>query len=104
MPLNLLVPALRRVNASTSSETHPLHGPLDDILLTVSSMTAKYRKELLRILMNGEGAGEMEETMMWFAVTHEKADSPEPWMDVPWRDQWLERLERRECVSETQCL
>ncbi|TEB25786.1 hypothetical protein FA13DRAFT_1636967 [Coprinellus micaceus] len=96
MPLNLLVPSMRRINAPSSSAAHPLHAPLDDILQTVSSMNTKYRKELLRILVNGGGAGEVEETMMWFAVSHENAETEEPWLDAAWRDQWLERLQRRE--------
>jgi hypothetical protein len=61
-------------------------------------MNTKYRKELLRILVNGGGAGEVEETMMWFAVSHENAETEEPWLDAAWRDQWLERLQRREYV------
>ncbi|KAF6759540.1 hypothetical protein DFP72DRAFT_136106 [Ephemerocybe angulata] len=96
MPLHLLVPTLRRIKASSSSDTHPLHTLLDEIIFTVPTVTKKYRTELLRILMNGGGAGEMEEGMMWFALTHERADNTEPWLDVPWRDRWLERLERRE--------
>jgi hypothetical protein len=71
---------------------------LDDILQTVPSMNTKYRKELLRILVNGGGAGEVEESMMWFAVSHEIAETEEPWLDGAWRDQWLERLQRREYV------
>ncbi|RXW11993.1 hypothetical protein EST38_g13862 [Candolleomyces aberdarensis] len=96
MPLHFLVPSLRRIKLSSSSEVHPLHGLLDDILLTVLTVTNKYRKELLQILLNGGGAGEMEEGMMWFALSHEQADEQEPWLNVQWRDQWLDRLERRE--------
>ncbi|KAJ2933537.1 hypothetical protein H1R20_g3549, partial [Candolleomyces eurysporus] len=96
MPLHLLAPSLRRIKLSSSSEVHPLHGLLDDILLTVLTVTNKYRKELLQILLNGGGAGEMEEGMMWFALSHEQADEQEPWLNVQWRDQWLDRLERRE--------
>lgn len=76
-----------------------MHGLLDDILLTVSTVSNKYRKELLQILLNGGGAGEMEEGMMWYALSHEQADEHEPWLNVQWRDQWLDRLERREYVS-----
>jgi hypothetical protein len=92
MPLHLLVPSLQRVSPpasstsdsglpSTSSSSaslpnvpgpHPLHAPLDEILLTSSSVTTKYQKELPQILIQGGGAGEMEETMMWYAVSHEK--------------------------------
>lgn len=65
--------------------------------------------ELLQILQDGGGAGEIEESMMWYALQHEKVDDREasdlvengilePWMDATWRQNWLERLEKRECV------
>ncbi|KAF8961960.1 hypothetical protein BDZ97DRAFT_1826798 [Flammula alnicola] len=53
---------------------------------------------LPQILADGGGAGEMEETMMWYALAHEKADesisatlaSAEnaggPWVDEKWRE------------------
>ncbi|KAH6912184.1 hypothetical protein BKA70DRAFT_1266916 [Coprinopsis sp. MPI-PUGE-AT-0042] len=91
MPLHLLVPSIQRASppASSTSDSeppstsssacppsapgpHPLHAPLDEILLTSSSVTTKYQKELPQILIQGGGAGEMEETMMWYAVSHEK--------------------------------
>jgi len=65
--------------------------------------------ELPQILQDGGGAGEIEEGMMWYALQHEKADGREasdqvengtlePWMDATWKQNWLERLEKRECV------
>jgi hypothetical protein len=48
----------------------------------------------------------MEETMMWYAVTHKKAgddlvlegDEDGPWVNTMWKDAYLERMERREYV------
>ncbi|KAF8153284.1 hypothetical protein B0H34DRAFT_99246 [Crassisporium funariophilum] len=108
MPLHLLAPSLQRVNApSTSSDAsvHPLHAFLDPLLLETRTCTNKYHVELPQILSDGGGAGEMEETMMWYALTHEKADDEDwkpastadgPWADEKWRQRYLERMERRE--------
>ena len=104
MPLHLLVPSIRRLSAYTSDsgipsapsssapsqllEPHPLHACLDDILQTSSSVTAKYQKELPQILIQGGGSGEMEETMMWYAVMNEKGFlEPEGESSQP-RSQW----------------
>ena len=120
MPLNRFVPSLRRVDApSTSSSTvsNAMHALLEPLLLTTRSVTNKYHSELDQILINGGGEGEMEEAMMWYAVEHEKPldvdkipACPSPhkhghngedglWTDEKWRAQYLERMERRECVS-----
>ncbi|KAF9476122.1 hypothetical protein BDN70DRAFT_772893, partial [Pholiota conissans] len=108
MPLHLLIPSLRRVNVPSQSDLnasiHPMHALLEPLLQTTRSATNKYHVELPQILINGGGAGEMEETMMWYSVSHEKlADSeslPEyvegPWVDEKWREGYLERMERRE--------
>ncbi|KAJ7114114.1 hypothetical protein C8R44DRAFT_231200 [Mycena epipterygia] len=100
MPLRLLVPSLLRVHASTPDATqpHPLHALLERLLLTPRAVTNKYHVELPYILANGGGEGEEEETMMWFAVTHEKSenDEEEPWLNDSWRSKWMERMERRE--------
>ena len=110
MPLHLLVPSLQRVNTSSLSNgsTHLMHALLAPLLLTTRSSANKYHTELPQILTDGGGAGEMEETMMWYALTHEKADEetqnslPEsadgPWVDPKWRKKYLERMERREYV------
>ncbi|KAF7289066.1 hypothetical protein HMN09_01354800 [Mycena chlorophos] len=97
MPLDLLVPSLQRVHGDAS--THPLHEKLERLLLTTRAVNNKYQVELPNILANNGGDGEEEETMMWFAVTHEKTDTEdteEPWLDEEWRTKWLERIERRE--------
>ncbi|KAE9409198.1 hypothetical protein BT96DRAFT_1012792 [Gymnopus androsaceus JB14] len=77
MPLNLLVPSLKRVQvASTSTDSssnpHPLHALLDPLLLTARTAANKFQVELPQILDNGGGAGEIEETMMWFVLNFEK--------------------------------
>jgi hypothetical protein len=116
MPLTYLVPSLRRVeapSASSSSVSHPIHALLEPLLLTTRSVTNKYHSELLQIMANEGGAGEMEEAMMWYSVEHEKPDDfdgPSPqkhsqdgeegqWTEVKWRERYLERMERREYVS-----
>ncbi|KAF8817112.1 hypothetical protein BYT27DRAFT_7075504 [Phlegmacium glaucopus] len=108
MPLRLLVPSLQRVNAPSISDAsiHPMHAFLAPLLLTTRSSANKYHIELPQILSDGGGAGEMEETMMWYALTHEKADDetqsclPEsadgPWVFPKWRQKYFERMERRE--------
>ncbi|KAG6877131.1 hypothetical protein C0993_010083 [Termitomyces sp. T159_Od127] len=105
MPLNLLVPSLLRVTAG-HAEPHPLHSHLKPLLQTARTASLKYRVELPQILSNGGGAGEIEETMMWYALSYEKADDDlwtrttdlreGPWEDEKWRTRWLERMERRE--------
>ncbi|KAF8211103.1 hypothetical protein K438DRAFT_1710548 [Mycena galopus ATCC 62051] len=102
MPLGLLVPSLLRVHApSTNADAtspHPLHALLERLLLTTRSVTNKYHVELPYILANGGGQGEEEESIMWFAVTHEKSENEEedPWLNDSWRSKWMERMERRE--------
>ncbi|KAG6886410.1 hypothetical protein C0992_004092 [Termitomyces sp. T32_za158] len=105
MPLNLLVPSLLRVTAERS-DLHPLHSYLKPLLQTARAASQKYRVELPQILSNGGGAGEIEETMMWYALSYERADDDlwtrttdireGPWEDEKWRTRWLERMERRE--------
>ncbi|KAH7881133.1 uncharacterized protein C8R40DRAFT_19096 [Lentinula edodes] len=124
MPLDLLVTSLRRVQvASTSTDSlstpHPLHALLDPLLLTARTAANKYQTELPQILDNNGGAGEIEETMMWYALNFERAhgegqherertrtntgsscstqsaESP-IWMDEKWRAKWIRRMERRE--------
>ncbi|KAJ3564878.1 hypothetical protein NP233_g8001 [Leucocoprinus birnbaumii] len=72
---------------------------------TTRAITNKYQVELVQILQDGGGAGEVEETMMWYALHHEKpanqdplqdAGSQELWLDTKWRQEWQERLEKRE--------
>jgi hypothetical protein len=118
MPLHLLVPSLLRVTDASSSASsdstatpHPLHALLEPLLLTARSTANKYHVELPQILADGGGAGEIEETMMWYVLNYEIADTDEvrtrpngvghaegPWVDDKWRNRWLERMERRELV------
>ncbi|KAG6918752.1 hypothetical protein DXG01_011943 [Tephrocybe rancida] len=105
MPLKLLVPSLLRVS-SDPSEHHALHAYLKPLLQTARTASRKYHIELPQILSDGGGAGEIEETMMWYALSYEKADDDlwnrtsaireGPWEDEKWRTRWLERMERRE--------
>jgi hypothetical protein len=87
--------------AVTTTAPHPLHALLERLLLTTRAVTNKYHVELPYILANGGGEGEEEESVMWFAVTHEKSENAEeePWLNESWRSKWMERMERRESVS-----
>ncbi|KAH0831199.1 hypothetical protein J3R83DRAFT_13778 [Lanmaoa asiatica] len=109
MPINLLVPSLYRVqDASPQSpdSPHPLHALLDPLLLSVRSVVAKYHTELPRILAQDGGGGEMEESMMWYALGYEMGEVGEGsttinnedaiMLEEKSRNMWLERLERRE--------
>ncbi|KAJ6594240.1 hypothetical protein B0H19DRAFT_54933 [Mycena capillaripes] len=99
MPLALLAPSMLRVHAQSDATTpHPLHGLLDRLLLTTRAVTNKYHVELPYILANGGGEGEEEESIMWFAVTHEKNENEEeePWLNEEWRSKWMARMEHRE--------
>lgn len=111
MPLTLLIPSLLRVKIASSSQptTHPLHVLISSLLLTSRSSANKYHTDLPQLLSDGGGDGEIEETMMWYALSYEKADESEGqsrpgsiehaeelWMNEKWRNKWLERMERRE--------
>ncbi|KAJ3857246.1 hypothetical protein EV368DRAFT_30704 [Lentinula lateritia] len=124
MPLDLLVTSLQRVQvASTSTDSlstpHPLHALLDPLLLTARTAANKYQTELPQILDNNGGAGEIEESMMWYALNFERAHSEGQherertrtntgsscstqsaespiWVDEMWRAKWIRKMERRE--------
>jgi hypothetical protein len=109
MPLKLLIPSLLRVNydPSSSGDPHSLHAFLKPLLQTARSASNKYHIELPQILIHGGGAGEIEETTMWYALNYEQADEElwartsagqGPWIDEKWRTAWIERMERRESV------
>jgi hypothetical protein len=71
------------------------------LLRTSRATQDKYHKELLQILQDNGGAGEIEETMMWYAWSHEKVDGEEgkgedEVDDEAWRKKWLDQLEKRE--------
>ena len=112
MPISLLVPSLHRVqDASPRSPNspHPLHALLDPVLLSVRAVAAKYHTELPQILVQGGGGGELEESVMWYALGYEMGNPEEGstsantedaiMLEEKSRNMWLERLERRECVS-----
>ncbi|KAL0070096.1 hypothetical protein AAF712_002583 [Marasmius tenuissimus] len=113
MSLNRLAPAMRRVNVASGSsqseelQVHPLHELLDPLLHTPRTAANKYHQELPQILSDGGGAGEVEESMMWHALSYEKGDeefeamrnmNPDMsvWEDERWRTNWLQRMEKRE--------
>lgn len=108
-PLSLLIPALLRVNvASSSTGPHPLHALIEHVLLSGRSASDKYRVELPQVIADGGGAGEIEETMMWYALSYEKNEvetqarpgtneyTEAILSDEKWRANWFERMERRE--------
>ncbi|KAI9460648.1 hypothetical protein HD554DRAFT_2132718 [Boletus coccyginus] len=109
MPINLLVPSLHRVqDASPQSpdSPHPLHALLDPLLLSVRSVVAKYHTDLPEILVQDGGGGGLEECMMWYALGYEMSEvggdttstnnEDAIMLEEKLRNDWLERLERRE--------
>ncbi|KAF8624202.1 hypothetical protein AX17_007191 [Amanita inopinata Kibby_2008] len=110
MSLSLLVPAIINVASSLSPSSssfasnvpHPLHALLEPLLMPPRAATTKYYVDLPQILAEGGGAGEIEESMMWFALSFEKDGSNgedgdrELWRNEIWRKGWLEKMERRE--------
>jgi len=109
MPLHLLVPSLQRIPSNKEALLHPAHSLLESLLLTPATTMKKYHTDLPHLLESEEGVGEIEEEMMWFAVSHEKKVSAkigsqaqeaetDVWKDESWRSQYLERMERREYV------
>ena len=105
-PLCSFVSALRRLPVS-SEGSEALHTALKPLLLSVEATEEKYRQELPLILQNGGGAGEIEESMMWFSWSREKRqpdensdgndDSGNADEEV-WKKAWMKRMERRELV------
>ena len=112
MPINLLVPSLHRVQDASPQppdSPHPLHAFLHPLLLSVRSVGAKYHTDLPQILAQDGGEGELEESMMWYALGYEMGEVGGPstgvnnedaiMLEEASRNKWLERLERREWVS-----
>jgi len=109
-PLSLFVPSLFRIRPlpdSTEDQPHPLHAFIEPLLLSLRAAANKYHNELPEILADGGGAGEAEESMMWYALGYEKTNaSPEEseslnkedsvMLEDRWRSAWLERMEQRE--------
>ncbi len=75
-----------------------MHHLLDTILLRSREASDKYRTELVQILADGGGAGELEESMMWYAWNYEKlpSDAPTEEQEEKWKRSWLDRLEQKE--------
>jgi hypothetical protein len=81
---------------------------LEPLLMGSRAVTNKFHVELPQILSDGGGVGEIEETMMWFSLKHEKVANQdamipsgavateEPWLNETWKTEWLDRLEKRE--------
>ncbi|KZS88042.1 hypothetical protein SISNIDRAFT_490557 [Sistotremastrum niveocremeum HHB9708] len=93
MSLNALVQSLRLIpNSSLQSMILPL-------LKTSRQTQDKFHRDLSSILENGEGGGDIEESMMWFVWGHEKyaeAEGESADHELKWRKAWLEKLEKRE--------
>ncbi|EIN09395.1 hypothetical protein PUNSTDRAFT_133189 [Punctularia strigosozonata HHB-11173 SS5] len=105
MPLRSIIPSLLRVVPEIPStsyhQPHPLHELLEPLLMSTRDAALKYQQELPQILAEGGGAGEVEETMMWYVFAYEKmgdsSKTREPGVTDPAScKDWLERLERRE--------
>ncbi|KAG2337259.1 hypothetical protein BDR05DRAFT_1005205 [Suillus weaverae] len=107
MPLSVFIPSLLRVRATpdlAEDQPHPLHTFIEPLLLSVRAAANKYHNELPQILADGGGAGEAEESMMWYALGYEKVDASSEYLnrednamlEDKWRSGWLERMEQRE--------
>ncbi|KAG1843813.1 hypothetical protein DFJ58DRAFT_803976 [Suillus subalutaceus] len=88
-------------------QPHPLHAFIEPLLLSLRAAANKYHNELPQILTDGGGAGEAEESMMWYALGYEKVDASaersehlnrddNAMLEDKWRSGWLERMEQRE--------
>ncbi|KAG9223866.1 hypothetical protein CCMSSC00406_0007728 [Pleurotus cornucopiae] len=105
VPLEFLIPAIQRVQVASTSTQHPLHALLEPLLLTPRSVRNKYHIDLSQILADSGGAGEIEETMMWYVLNYEKFDhttesDDEARASDTWRKSWLTRMERREVLTQ----
>lgn len=112
MSLRYFVPSLLRINSSPSSSPgstsctpgHPLHELLRPLLLTPRIAAQKYHSHISQTVDDDGGAGDIEEHMMWFAYKNEKVEEDDQInasdgdfdAEYKWKQQWLERMERRE--------
>ena len=109
VPINLLVPSLKRVQDASlrpPDSPHPLHALLDPLLLSVRSVAEKYHTDLPQTLAQDGGGDNPEESMMWYALGYEMNeigegrttvnDEDAVILEEKSRNMWLERLERRE--------
>ncbi|KAG0699748.1 hypothetical protein DFH29DRAFT_1001767 [Suillus ampliporus] len=92
----------------------PQSSPLDPANLPSLPMAStpanKYHSELPHILADGGGAGEAEESMMWYALGYEKTDvsadhsehlnrEDTVLLEDKWRSGWLKHMEQRDGPS-----
>lgn len=110
MPLSIFIPSLLRIRRTpdlAEDQPHPLHAFIEPLLLSLRAAANKYHVELPQILADGCGAGEAEESMMWYALGYEKVDpnaersehinrEDSVMLEDKWRSGWLERMEQRE--------
>ncbi|OCH95594.1 hypothetical protein OBBRIDRAFT_745341 [Obba rivulosa] len=111
MPLSCLVPSLLRVTVEPQSSSqstrspHPLQTLLLPLLLTPRTCSQKYQTHIARVLADDGGAGDVEESVMWYALKFEKTEDShqrdatqdqEGSIEENWRHSWLARMERRE--------
>ncbi|KAF9059990.1 hypothetical protein BDP27DRAFT_1430620 [Rhodocollybia butyracea] len=113
------------------TDCFPVHNALEFdkshlLSLTARASANKYHVELPEILDNDGGAGEIEETMMWFASSQVKSNVEDQaerertrsnssengahrshlietpiWMNNDWRLRWIRRMGRRDIGSNT---
>ena len=96
MSLNLFIPSIQRVKyalSSSATASHPLHAILSPLLQTTRTTADKYRTDLPKILFDGAGTGDIEESMILYAFHHQIGSEDS---DEQWREKWLERMEHRE--------
>ncbi|KAG2035785.1 hypothetical protein BDR03DRAFT_961536 [Suillus americanus] len=110
MPLSVFIPSLLLIQGPSDlaeDQPHPLHAFIEPLLLSLRAAANKYHNELPQILADGGGAGEAEESIMWYALGYEKVDASaersdhlnrdgNAMLEDKWRSGWLERMEQRE--------
>ncbi|EMD38579.1 hypothetical protein CERSUDRAFT_73049 [Gelatoporia subvermispora B] len=112
MPLRFLVLSLLRVTSDPqpSAQTpapHCLIHLLHPLLLTPRACSQKYQTHVSQVLADdSSGSSDVEESMMWYALKFEKMDDDQGRhakgdhhvLDGKWKNDWLERMERREVL------
>jgi hypothetical protein len=77
MPHSISIPSLLRIRRTpdlAEDQPHPLHVFIEPLLLSLRAAANKYHDDLPQIFADGGGAGEAEESMMWYALGYEKVD------------------------------
>ncbi|KAG1866203.1 hypothetical protein F4604DRAFT_1779315 [Suillus subluteus] len=106
MPLSVFIPSLLRIRGTldlAEDQPHPLHAFIEPLLLSLRAAANKYHNELPQILADGGGAGEAEESMMWYALGYEKRSEhlnrdDNAMLEDKWRSGWLKRMEQRDSL------